>query len=393
MSVRSSVKVPPYRIHKGSGQGYVNVEGRRIYLGLDGKPETTQRYHQFIAEWMAAGCQPRIAPNEITVKEVIARYWIYANQYYRNADGSVSTEIKNVRLALRPVNELYSMTKATQFGPVALRAVRQKMIERGMCRGSINRQIGRVKRVFKWAVSEELIPGEVYHALQAVPGLRRGRCEARESDPIKPVPDEHINAIRPFVGKQVWAIIQLQLLTAARAGEITTIRPIDIDTSGNIWVYQPESHKTAHHGHERNIYIGPRAQEVLRPFLLRRVDAFCFSPAEADAERRAILAEQRTTPLSCGNRAGTNRKAKPKRTPGAVYSVDAYRRAIARACDRAGVPRWHPHRLRHNAATHLRKEFGLETARIILGHRSVAITTIYAEADQQKAIDAMTKVG
>ena len=54
---------------------------------------------------------------------------------------------------------------------------------------------------------------------------------------------------------------------------------------------------------------------------------------------------------------------------------------------------WHPHQLRHNAATFLRKEFGLETARIILGHRSAAITEVYAELDQQKAMEAIVRVG
>ena len=50
-------------------------------------------------------------------------------------------------------------------------------------------------------------------------------------------------------------------------------------------------------------------------------------------------------------------------------------------------------RNRHNAATFLRKEFGLETARIILGHRSAAITEVYAEMDQQKALEAIVRVG
>ena len=54
---------------------------------------------------------------------------------------------------------------------------------------------------------------------------------------------------------------------------------------------------------------------------------------------------------------------------------------------------WHPHQLHHNAATELRKEFGLEAARIILGHHSTAITEVYAEKDEQQAIEAMGKVG
>ena len=54
---------------------------------------------------------------------------------------------------------------------------------------------------------------------------------------------------------------------------------------------------------------------------------------------------------------------------------------------------WHPHQLRHNAATELRKEFGLEAARIILGHRSTAITEVYAEKDEQQALETMMRVG
>ncbi len=50
-------------------------------------------------------------------------------------------------------------------------------------------------------------------------------------------------------------------------------------------------------------------------------------------------------------------------------------------------------RVRHNAATELRREFGLEAARIILGHNSTAITEIYAEKEEREAIEAIMKVG
>ncbi len=247
--------------------------------------------------------------------------------------------------------------------------------------------------------------------------------------PVRPVPQEAIDAIRPYVSRQVWAMIELQLLTAARPGEICMMRPCDIDRTGKIWLYRPVSHKTAHHGYDRTVYIGPRGQEVLQSFLLRSLEAHCFSPAEVDAERRAVLHEQRVTPLSCGNRPGTNRKAKPCKKPGDHYTTNSYRRAIRSACDKAfplparldrregethkqyearlrrskrlraevkawrKAHRWHPHRLRHNAATYLRKEFGLDTARVILGHHSPTITEIYAEVDREKAVEAMLEVG
>jgi len=242
-----------------------------------------------------------------------------------------------------------------------------------------------------------------------------------------PVAIEHVNAIQPFTSRQVWAMIQLQFHTAARAGEIVQMRPCDVDRTGEIWVYRLQQHKTAHHGFERKVFIGPRGQQVLAPFLLRDGQAYCFSPAEAEEERRQRLHEARVTPLEYGNTRGTNVKNDPEWSAGDRYTTCSYRRAIARACDQAFPPReplakregetdaqwhkrltkeqkaelaawrkthrWHPHQLRHNAATELRKEFVIETARIILGHHSAAVTEIYAEKDEQEAIAAITKVG
>lgn len=387
-----SQRLPKFRIHKFTQQAYVELSGRRFYLGLHHTPEARQRYNALVADWLANGRQLRVSPKEITVKELIARYWLFAEKYYRDPDGNVSRELDNIRDALRPVKDLYGETLARDFGPRALRAVREKMIGT-LCRRNINCRIGRIKRVFRWAASEELISGEVYHALLSVDGLRRGRSEARESEPVRPVADAAVDAIRPFVSRQVWAMIELQRLTGARAGEIVMMRPVDVDVSAKIWVYTPARHKTAHHGHERRIYLGPRAQEVLRSFLQRRLDAYCFSPAEVDAERRAALHAKRKTPAGQGNEPGTNRKENPERKPGEVYTVSTYRTAIARACRRAGITEWHPHQLRHAAATALRRDFGLETTRVILGHRSAAVTTMYAEADQQKALEAMSRVG
>jgi integrase len=262
--------------------------------------------------------------------------------------------------------------------------------------------------MFKWAVGEELIPGSVHYALAAVSGLKKGRSQARETEPVKPVAQEYVDAIEPFVSRQVWAIIQLQLLTGARPGEIVIMRPCDIDRSGKIWVYSPAKHKTAHHGHQRTIYIGPRGQEILRPFLLRQPEAYCFSPQEAMSEWRQKTFVNRKTPLLQGNSPGTNIKDTPKRQPGEHYTPTGLAHTIAKAIKKAFRPEgmsdkeyakwkpaqhWHPHQLRHNAATYLRKEFGLETARIILGHRSAAITEVYAELDQEKAMEAVVKVG
>jgi hypothetical protein len=115
--------------------------------------------------------------------------------------------------------EIYGSTKAIEFGPRALKTVRQRMIDRDLCRNHINKSISRIKMLFKWATAEEILPGSVYHALMTVAGLKKGRSDARESDPVKPVPQEHVDAIEPYVSRQVWAVVQLQLLLMRARGQ------------------------------------------------------------------------------------------------------------------------------------------------------------------------------
>lgn len=401
-------RIPSYRLHKSSGRAVVTIDRRDVFLGRHGTPESRRKYDRIISEWIGAGRQLPVAAEDLTIIELIARFWTYAESTYRKRDGTPSTELDNFKQALRPLKALYADTPARLFGPRSLRGVQSAMIRLGWCRKSVNKQISRVRLVFKWATAHELIPASVYHGLITIDGLRRGRTDAPESDPVRPVPEPFIDAMLPHVGRQVAAIIRLQLLTGMRPGEVIAMRGCDIDTSGRLWLYTPAEHKTAHHGHTRTIYLGPQAIEVLKPFLRVDVMSPLFSPAEAEAERRAAMHAARTTPMSYGNAPGTNRRPRPQRRPDNAYSVASYRRAIARGCDRADawakggavignderiIPRWHPHQLRHNAATFLRKQYGLEAAQVILGHKTLSVTEIYAEKNVEAAMRIMAEVG
>jgi integrase len=322
------------------------------------------------------------------------------------------------------LRQLYGETPAADFGPNALRTVREAMI-RGdakvdpprpaWSRQTVNRRVHRVRAIFKWAVAHELLPVSVYQALCTMEGLRRGQSEARETEPVSCAPETAIAAVKAIVSRQVAAMIDLQLLTGMRPGEVVIMRPCDLDMGGKVWLYRPAHHKTEHHGKARTVYLGPRAQDVVRPFLAgRSVAAPLFSPAEAEADRRARLHEARKTPAGQGNGPGTNRVESPRVRPADQYTVDSYRRAISRACDLADraakaealaagvkvdagsrlVPAWHPHQLRHNYATNVRKGHGLEAAAVLLGHSSAVITdAVYAERDQGKAVAIAEMVG
>jgi len=384
---RSRTK-PAYVHHRPSGQARVRINRVDHYLGIYGSKASRERYDELIAEWFDSGDTTAVT---LTIDDLCLRFQEFCDGYYLK-NGEPTNEPYNVRLALRPLIEGYGNTRAKDFGPKALKAVRQSMIDAGNVRTSINRMIGRVRRMFRWAVSEELLPATVYQALATLPGLRAGRSGAVESVPVKPVSRAWVDAIRPHVSRQVWALVELQWLTGARAGELLIMRGCDLNTSGTIWEYTPSVHKMEHKGRERLIFIGPRAQAIVREFLKADLQAYLFSPADAWEEHLAERRSGRKTPTTPSQQA-RQRKAKLNKQPGDRYTVCSYGQAIRTACKKAGVPHWHSHQLRHAAGTTVRREFGLEASRVMLGHASSAITEVYAEMDAGKARAVAAAVG
>lgn len=229
------------------------------------------------------------------------------------------------------------------------------------------------------------------------------RCRERRRRSCRPVDrgNPSRDAILPYLPSPIRAVVKLQSLTGARGGEILIMRKCDIDATGDVWWYTPESHKTAHHGKERLIPLGSNAQAILAPFLDRPDGRYLFRPAEAVAERAARKREDRKSPIQPSQRA---RSANAKgRKYHECYSNDSYRRAISyaiRAANRdrkaAGldpIPEWHPHQLRHAAATAIRKTYGVEVASVMLGHSSVAMTELYAEKNRDLAQRVASEIG
>jgi hypothetical protein len=203
MSPRTPSRLPKYRHYKPKDLAVVRLDGKDHYLGPYGSEASREKYRRLVAEWLsgsqAHGPDPAAGPGPVatlTLDELILAYVRFADGYYVK-DGLPTVEPTNIRLVLRLVRRLYGTTPANAFGPLALKAVRCELIRAGNCRTEINRRIGRIVRMFKWGVSEELVPPGVYEALRAVSGLRKGRSEARERPPVAPVPDADVGAIRP----------------------------------------------------------------------------------------------------------------------------------------------------------------------------------------------------
>lgn len=186
-------------------------------------------------------------------------------------------------------------------------------------------------------------------------------------------------------------MIRLQLLTGCRPAEIVTLRPCDIDQSADVWEANLGDHKCAHHDVERRLFFGPRAQAILAPYLDNRpAESPCFSPLEAEADRRADQRQKRKSKVQPSQR---DRSRPGACKLGDTYDVASYRRCIARACDEAGIARWSPNRLRHSRATDLRKQYGIEATSAVCGHSKIDTTLLYAEESFDRARAIMAEVG
>jgi integrase len=300
---------PKYRHHKSTKRGYVEFQGRPIYLGRFNTPASWERYHRIIHEWLASGriVQPEqivglaSATHGVQVRGLILAFWRHAKIYYRKPDGTPTSELNTQKQALRVLRRLYGRTPAADFGPKRLKAVREAMIAKGWSRPHINKQISRIKSMFRWAVENELVPAGAHQALLAVKHLRKGRCgDVLEPKPVEPVGDEHVACVLPYLPAAVAAMVRFQLVTGMRPQEVVNIRGCEIDRSNQVWLYRPAHHKTAHHGKSRDIYLGAQAQEILRPYLKLDPTAHLFSPAESERGRNNSRHGARETPANQG---------------------------------------------------------------------------------------------
>ena len=356
------MRVPSYRLHKSTGQAIVVIKRKFYYLGKFGTEESRQKYERIIGEYLANG---RTAPspavrrsNGVTIRQLLAMYLEHCRTYYARA-GEPTQEYHSHRYLAEKVNPLVGDIAAADFTPSGLESLRHAWIKAGNCRKYINQMAGRLVRVFKWAVAKELVPPDVWQRLQAVEGLKRGRCEAPDTPDIEPVADEIVDAAIEVMPDDLADMIRFQRLTGCRPGEVWILRPRDVDRSGEIWKYRPHHHKTEHHGKSRIIFIGPRGQAVISKYLLRPGDDLCF--------RRPFR--------------------------GRPWERTSYRRAIHNACRLASVATFNANQIRHTVGTEVRQAYGLDGTQVILGHSKADTSEIYAELDMKKGEEIARRLG
>jgi integrase len=327
---RLTSKPPKYALHKRSGQACVFVNGREKYLGAYGSEESKQKYREFVAGWAGQQLPPDppkaavVAPRALTVAEALIQYKAHAERYYK------SRETDNLKEALRPLRAEFGELPLDQIGPLQLRQIRNRWIEQGLARNTINARTIRVKRFFRWCVSYEMVDDRVLTRLDSVESLMPGRG-GEECEPKGPVAWEQVEATLPLLPPMVQAMVLFGWHTGARPAEITALTTGSIDRKGDVWIAKPVAHKTKLWGHSREIPIGRAAQAILSPWLLPdQPDEPIFSPRRVDDRQL---------------------KRKGKRLPGRTYGRASFQQVIRRACRRGGIPEWSPNQLRHAFGT------------------------------------------
>lgn len=356
---RRPATVPSYRLHKASGQAVVTIHTRTHYLGPFGSEESRRKYGE-----LPAGAAPgeRIDPlarsadpGDVgpSVAELCLAYLSHAEAHYVK-DGQQTDEVDCYRSLIRVLIDVFGLLALAKFGPNQLRTVRDAMIARLWSRGYINRQINRLRHMVKWGVGQEMVDPSVLERLRAVEPLLAGRSEARETRPRRIVPAEQIRLVQEKIRSQkAKDLMDLQLLTAARPGELLSLTTALIDRTGATWSAQLKRHKTEHFGKARVLAFGPQAQQILAKYL------------RADAPDAPLFQIRRNT----------------------------YENIVRRACGRAGVPRFVPHELRHTSGTMYHDRLGFEAARAMLGHSRPDMTAHYTDHMAQKAMEAAKKLG
>ncbi len=356
-------RTPNYCHHKATGQAYATINGKVVYFGEHGTAESKNAYDRAIVQWRELHANPHQTTTIGQLSVVFIKQ--HATDYYSPG------ELANYRAALKVLIAMFRTTRVCEFGPKKLKAVQDALAAKHV-RIQVNNSLSRIKRMFEWGVSQEIVSATTFLALKTVKNLKRGRSKAKEGQPVLPVPQEHLDATLPELTPTVRSMVKMQLLTGMRPGEVLKMRVKELDTTGEVWVYRPDSHKNSWRLKQRVIYIGPRGQDVLLSFLIgRKPGDYLFNPHDSGHHVR-------------NSQPGEN----------IPYSSHGYISGIYRGCKKAGVPKWSPGQLRHNAATNVNSQAGdIDAARVMLGHSEKSTTEIYAERDFTKAAEIAKQFG
>ena len=287
--------IPNYRLHKASGQAFVELAGRRFYLGKYGSKASKKEYERHLAEYLANGRKlpPTLVKTGISCQELAIHFLEWAEGYYVK-NGKQTTTFDHCRNAVSLLVKHYGNESVNNFSPLSLDFLQKQWIENGLARLTVNRYVCIIKQMFKHGVKFGWVDAITSYALQSVDNLKKGRTKAPEYRDIQPVDDDVVDRTLPFLPPIVADMVRVQRFCGMRPQEVRNMRYIDIDRSRKVWWYKPFTHKTEHKGKTRPIAIGPKAQAILTSYLAEKEEtpeSFLFSPQDIALQKHVLTRE------------------------------------------------------------------------------------------------------
>lgn len=340
-------RFPSYLLHAdGTGRIYWRGQFRQL-PGPFQSPESLAEFHRLCAIVAATGDLPPVDTTvAMTVAELVRRFLEHARRDYSKD----SKEPLYLDYATRELVAMFGPVPVESIRPAELRAVRAAMLA-NVCRKTANRRTTQIVRVFRWGVQEGIVPVGVWHALKSVDAIQPGREGSTDYERIGPVSDDHFAAVGKLVSARIRDIMTVHRATGMRSGELLSMSPIQCDMTGDDWLYFPRHHKTKNHQKDRIVGI-PR--EIV-PILLEHM------PTAPDR-------------------------------PFFPIKVNSYYNAVKRACVNLGIEPWHPHQLRHTAATNVKAIVGEEAAATLLSVSNEKTAKVYARVTPEAVRRIMDEV-
>ena len=369
--------------HHPSGKWYAWRKGKQIYFPGDfGSPESVMAYRRFLSE--IAGEKPLPDKSEYTVAELFEA-WFKEHE----ATCPKKKYSHYLQCCKSVISRGYASTLAADFGPRKLRDVRDGMVESGWAMSTINQRVGRIKKVFKWGVSSELVPPDVMHSIYSLSGIVAGDTSAPSPRAIKPIDWSRVEEIRPLLSDTVYQMLQVLWYTGMRPDNLCSLTMSQVIKKDEVWLYAPVQHKTKYKGKGLSITLGPKTQKILASCAgSRPASEYIFRPEDSVAWHAA------NNPKYCP---WNDRELSAKFTPNTIRQAAIRAQAhkanmnvgstLPTKADfiQAGWVPWTVYQLRHAAATELRQTYSIEHVRAYLGHATLSATEIYSEIDLTSA--------
>jgi len=299
---------------------------------------------------------PAVAAASMTLRELVDAFMDHARVYYRRRHGGEPTrEHLNCSTTLeRFVRYAGEGRLGANMTRHQVRAWLDQLVAEDLSRGYVNACLSRLRRFVRWCVDLDYLPIAVQVELSTLRPLPAHRSRARETPPRRPAVLDHVRLAMPLLPPHARDVCHLLMLTAMRLSEVLEAVSGDIHVDDHGARFTPRQHKTAHHNKARVIPLSGQALSIVQRY---------WHPLCPD------------DPLFSAPRSRSRR----------FYSDDALRKAIARACTKAGVPAFTPHQIRHAVARFVRQSHGLDAACALLGHSSTAMTEHYAPLTAEDA--------